>query len=608
MRRARLDDESPRVGILSTFGSFALPQWRALVAATVLVVVGTGIGLLRPWPLKFLFDDVLPGRTGSTSVQILLLAIAGAVVGIALLDSATSFVRQYLLKAAGQKVAFRVRLALYGRIQAHSLSFHDRQQTGDLITTVTKDVDRVQDLMTDTIVEAGANVLTLAGMVVVISALDWQLSLAMAALIPIMFFGVSRYKTTVKQVERHARRKEGEITSLAQQAISSIRLVKAYGREEYETARFGAHSEEALDVALRASRLDAAFGSFLNILTALGLAFLVWFGARRVLAGRLTPGELLVLISYMRDFYAPIRGLSRIAGSVSRSRVRAERIAMVLNEEPAVRDRPDAVTAPRLRGHIRCEHVTFSYLEGQPALTDIDFEVLPGQVLGLVGYTGAGKSTMAALIPRLYDPNEGRILVDGADIRSYSLASYQAQVSLVLQSSVLFRASVAENIAYGRPDASLEEIVAAARVANAHEFIVDLPDGYDTILGERGETISGGQRQRIAIARAVVRDAPILVLDEPTTGLDPRSEHLVLEALSRLMAGRTTIVISHKLSAVRDADVILFLERGRVVERGSYQELLDMAGGRFARLARLQAGEREDVRRPGSDTAAPLTP
>ena len=602
-RRSRQRQRHPQEGpawsggilqALRTFGPFVLPHWPAIVLAGLLMMAGTGVGLLRPWPLKFLFDQVLIPEKRAGSVDLLLLVIAGAIAGIAVLDGILGYLRQYLLKTAGQKVAFRLRVALYGQIQRLSLTFHDRQQTGDLITRVTKDVDKVQELITNNVVEASSNALSIGGMLGVMFWLDWQLTLAMLALGPALLFTISRYRSKIKQAELLVRRKEGDIASLAQETISSIRLVKAFGREEFERDRFESHTEEALGANLKVSRTEAAFSSFLDVLTAFALAGLVWLGAQRVMSGNLTPGDLLVFISYVRDFYGPTRTLSKLTGQVSRTSVRAEKIAEVLREEPAVRDLPDARPAPRLRGHIQFEGVGFGYVPGLPVLSDVSFEVEPGQVLALVGPTGAGKSTIAALIPRLYDPAEGRVLIDGQDIRSYKLAGLQAQVSLVLQSSILFRATVRENIAYGRPNATFEEIVAAAKVANAHEFITSMSDGYDTVIGERGDTLSGGQRQRIAIARAVVRNAPILILDEPTTGLDARAEHLVLDALDRLMESRTTIIIAHKLSTVHRADSILVIDDGRVVERGSHQDLL-ARGGHYAGLYRLQEPAREGL-------------
>lgn len=572
------------------FGPFALPHKGPIAFAAVLVIAGTGTGLLRPWPLAFLVDRLLRPEERVDGFEVLLLAVVAAVVGLALLDSALGYLKTYLLQAVGQKVAFRLRLALYGQIQRLSLTFHDRQQTGDLLTRVTKDVDKVQELVTDNVVEAATNTLLLLGMVGVMLFMDWRLTLVVVALSPVLLLTNARFRRRIKRAEEQVRRKEGDITSLAQETISSIKLVKAFGREQFETDRFESHTEEALDANLKVSRTEAAFGSWIGVLPALATAAMVWVGAHQVRSGDLGVDQLLVFVAYLREFYGPTRALSKLAGKVSRASVRAEKIAEVLEATPEVADRPDARPAPALRGGITFENVGFEYLPGRPVLTGVDFSAAPGEVIALVGSTGAGKSTIASLVPRLYDPSEGVVRLDGHDIREYTLATVQAQVSILLQESVLFHASVRENIAYGRPEATSEEIVAAARAARAHDFIEALPLGYDTVIGERGGTLSGGQRQRVAIARALVRDAPILILDEPTTGLDAGAEQAVLDALETLMEGRTTIIVAHKLTAVRRADQILVIEGGRIAEQGSHDDLIARRG-RYAELHAISVGE-----------------
>lgn len=567
--------------LIATFRPFVQPHSWRIAAGTALVLAGTATGLLRPWPLKYLFDNVLAGDATPASARVALLLVAAAIAAIAAADGAFKALRRYILGAAGQKVGFGIQTAVYDRLQHLSLTFHDKYATGELITRITKDVENVQTLATETLVEAGSHALKLVGIVIVTYWLDWRLGLAMLILAPILLLASTRYRRRVHAAEQEAREREGEMTSVAQETLSAMRLVKAYGRESLETTRFTTHARQWTGAAVRVLRTEAVLGAVVDALVAVVIAGLVWLAAAQVLAGAITVGVLVIFISYLREFYDPVGSLSKLAGRISRIRVRAERIADVLRETPTVRDLPGATPAPRLRGRIEFEHVTFGYVPTEPVLKDVSFRVEPGQVVALAGPTGSGKTTVAALVARLYDPSHGRVLIDGRDVRSYTLASLRPQIAWLLQDSILFRATVWDNIAYGRPDATREEIIAAAKTANAHGFIMALPNGYDSLIGERGETLSGGQRQLIAIARAIIRDAPILILDEPTAGLDAASQRIVRDALERLVRGRTALLISHDVENLRLADVILVLENGRVVDRGSYRELIDR-GGRLA--------------------------
>lgn len=567
--------------LIATFRPFVQPHSWRIAAGTALVLAGTATGLLRPWPLKYLFDNVLAGDATPASARVALLLVAAAIAAIAAADGAFKALRRYILGAAGQKVGFGIQTAVYDRLQHLSLTFHDKYATGELITRITKDVENVQTLATETLVEAGSHALKLVGIVIVTYWLDWRLGLAMLVLAPILLLASTRYRRRVHAAEQEAREREGEMTSVAQETLSAMRLVKAYGRESLETTRFTTHARQWTGAAVRVLRTEAVLGAVVDALVAVVIAGLVWLAAAQVLAGAITVGVLVIFISYLREFYDPVGSLSKLAGRISRIRVRAERIADVLRETPTVRDLPGATPAPRLRGRIEFEHVTFGYVPTEPVLKDVSFRVEPGQVVALAGPTGSGKTTVAALVARLYDPSHGRVLIDGRDVRSYTLASLRPQIAWLLQDSILFRATVWDNIAYGRPDATREEIIAAAKTANAHGFIMALPNGYDSLIGERGETLSGGQRQLIAIARAIIRDAPILILDEPTAGLDAASQRIVRDALERLVRGRTALLISHDVENLRLADVILVLENGRVVDRGSYRELIDR-GGRLA--------------------------
>jgi subfamily B ATP-binding cassette protein MsbA len=392
------------------------------------------------------------------------------------------------------------------------------------------------------------------------------------------------------------RRQEGEVVNVLEEVLSSIRVVKSFAREDYEQARFERESRESVEKALLARNVKAKLPPLVEIIVACGTCLVLWYGARLVLSGALTSGELLVFLLYLGKMYKPMRELSKMTDTISKASVGWERIREVLENEKQVLDLPGAKPAPRFKGKIEFDHVSFSYEANQRVLNDVSLRIEPGQLAALVGPTGAGKTTIASLLPRFYEPTSGEIRIDGTDIRRFQQKSLREEISFVLQETLLFRATVAENIAYGKPNATQEEIVRAAKLANADEFIDRMPDGYDTMIGERGVTLSGGQRQRVTIARAIIRNSPILILDEPSAGLDAASEKLVFDALENLMEGRTSIVIAHRLATVRRADVIFVIDQGRVVEQGTHDELL-ASGGLYSHLYELQfSGEEAESR------------
>jgi ATP-binding cassette, subfamily B, bacterial len=568
------------------------PHAKALTIG-LMAAIGEGImDLLQPWPLKIVFDNVLKTKSaaghgwlnhaigsvaGHDPMAILRVAALGA-LAIALASAVCSYTEKYLTTSVGQWVTHDLRRTLYSHVQRLSLSYHDHKQTGDLISRVTSDIDAVQSFIASGLLGVVVDCITLVGMVGVMFYINWRFTLIALSVSPVLFAVVFTYTRRIKKAAREVRKKEGEIVSVIEEVLTSIRVVKAFAREEYEQRRLEEESLESVEIALRARGLKAKLAPLVEILVAAGTALVLWFGARLVLAGGLSSGSLVVFIFYLGKMYKPMQDLSKMTDTYSKASVGYERIREVLETTREVADLKGARKAPRLAGRVEFEHVEFRYDDGRPVLHDVSFRIEPGQTVALVGPTGAGKTTIISLIPRFYDPASGAVKIDGYDVRRFTQRSLREQISFVLQETVLFHGPVWQNIAYGKPGASRREILRAAEVANASEFIDRLPEGYDTILGERGATLSGGQRQRIAIARAVIRDSPILILDEPGTGLDAGSEKVVFEALERLMEGRTSIVVAHRLATVRGADVIFVVNNGSILERGNHDQLMRLGG------------------------------
>jgi len=580
--------------------SSLLKPYRLSVGLALFGAVGeAGSDLLLPWPLKLLFDQLFGRKPlphgvatvvgavfGHGPLAILYFALSGLLL-TTLLGSASSFAQDYYMPRVGQWVMHDLRRKLYWHIQSLSLAYHDERRLGDIMNTLTGDIKVVSDMIEAALVGVIMNSLSLAGMIVVMFVIDWRFSLLALSVAPLLSWVVYRSTRSIKQASRDVRKHEGAVASVALEVLSSIRVVQAFTREDYEQTRFEKKNEERVHAGIRAKTLQALRKAKVEVLVAAGTVVVLWYGTHHVLNGTLMPGALLVFLAYLNRMYKPLRGLSKESDVISRAAVGFERVVEILDTECTVKDLPGAQPAAALAGNITFENVSFRYPGGPPVLKDISFTAKAGQVIALVGSTGAGKTTLVSLVPRFQDPTAGRVSIDGRDIRDYTLSSLRRQVSLVLQETVLFYGTLRDNIAYGRPEATQEEIVAAARAANADEFIDRMADGYETVVGERGVTISGGQRQRIAIARAMIRNSPILLLDEPTTGLDASSEALVLDGLSHLIEGRTAIIIAHRLSTIARADLILVLENGEIVERGTHEELL-RAGGRYWELFRLQ--------------------
>jgi len=578
------------------------PHWKALTLAFVAVLGETLSDVLEPWPIKIVIDNILQSKKlpdwlggfvahtfGHEKLPILNFAVA-AVVAIAVVGATSSYVEKYLTTSVSQWVTHDLRRTLYNHIQRLSLSEHDKAQTGDLITRVTSDISAIQDFINSALLGMFVNSLSLLGMIGVMLYINWRFTLIALSIAPALFVVVYTFTRRIKQASRAVRKKESELVSVVQEVLTSVRVVKAFAREDFEVSRFESQSLENVETALRARSIKAKLSPIVEVLIAIGTCLVLGYGARLALRGELSAGILIVFLLYLGRMYKPMRELSKMSDAVSKAIVGFERIQEVLQVEARVRDLPRARRAPRFKGKIEFEHVTFAYDEKPPVLKDITFKIEAGQVAAIVGPSGAGKTTIISLIPRFYDPQSGRIKIDGVDIREYRLKSLREQISFVLQDTLLFHASIWDNIAYGKPDADPQKVIRAAKLANAHEFIEKMPEGYATMVGERGMTLSGGQRQRIAIARAIIRDTPILILDEPTSGLDSSSEQAVIEALDRLMEGRTSIVVAHHLSSIRHADVIFVIKDSELVEQGTHEELL-AAGGVYSDLYRIQTCE-----------------
>jgi subfamily B ATP-binding cassette protein MsbA len=601
-------DSAPNLdGRKFTLRELLRPHTRALVLG-LLAAIGDAIAnLLEPWPLKIVLDDVLKSRvlkskpvthgwlnhlidslTGGDRLAVLEVA-AIAVVAIALVGALCTYAEKLLTTSVGQWVMHELRQTLYVHIQRLSLAYHDQKNTGDLISRVTSDIAAIQTFISSNLLDAVIDVLTLGGMVGVMFYINWRFTLIALATVPPLCAVVYKYTRDIKRAAREVRKKEGEIVSVIQEVLTSIRVVKAFAREDYEQRRLEEESLENVEIALRARGLKARLTPIVGVIVAIGTGLVLWFGARLVLAGSLGVGSLVVFISYLGKMYKPIQDISKMTDAYSKAAVGYERIREILETDGEVKDLAGAREAQRLKGAIEFEDVTFGYDPKCPTLEHVSFKIEPGQVAAFVGPTGAGKTTIISLIPRFYDPDSGAVKIDGVDVRRFKQRSLRKQISFVLQETVLFHGTIWHNIAYGKPDATRAEIVHAAKVANASEFIEKMPNGYDTMVGERGVTLSGGQRQRIAIARAVIRNTPILILDEPSSGLDAESEKLVFEALDRLMKGKTSIVIAHRLSTIRSAEQIFVVKDGSIVERGRHEELMS-AGGLYAELYDIQFG------------------
>lgn len=567
-----------------------------ICVSAVAVLAGVVFRLLEPWPLKFIYNvffkhkykmslNLLRGWPPEGQVALLALAMV-VITGLA---ATFEYISTVTMSIAASRILLDIRTKLFGHLANLSVSFHGRHRAGDLITHVTYDVDRMREVTVSSLLPFLVNALTLTAMVGVMLWMNWRLGCIVAIGFPLFFFAVDRLMARLKEVARDQRRREGSVASATAEAIGSIRIVQALSLQSRFMDVFSAANRGSFLAGNTAQRLTAALERTIDLLATSTTALVLWFGVRNVLNEQLTPGDLIVFTTYLRTGFKPIRQLAKYLGQIARALASGERILNLLAVPVEIQDGPTSVVAPPFQGHIVFENVSFEYEPERRALRNVSFEVKPGQKVVLTGPSGSGKSTIASLLLRLHDPCEGRILIDGRDIRSYTLESLRSQISIVMQDSPLFAMSAGENIALGKGSSTVSEVIQAARIANAHDFIAHMPKQYDTMLGERGATLSGGQRQRIAIARAAIRKAPIIVLDEPTTGLDRKNEREVVGALDSLSRNSTTLLITHDLHAAREADRIFFLADGRIVESGTHETLTSLNREYAAMLHRRES-------------------
>ncbi|HEY6372927.1 MAG TPA: ABC transporter ATP-binding protein [Candidatus Sulfotelmatobacter sp.] len=576
------------------------PYRGTLLVILIAMLVQTTMSVAGPWPLKIILDNVVgshklspwldnllkPILAGGSKMQIAAAAAIAAVV-IAVLGAVASYIANYYTTSVGQWVANDLRVRTYHHLQQLSLSYYDSHQTGTLLSTITSDVQTIQGFASSSTLGILVDILTIIAMLFIMFWLSWDFTLIAVAVTPFMLLLVSRFKKVVKKATHEVRKEQSKIVSVVEAGLQSMRVVKAFGRQDLAEEELAEVSEATVAASLKARKVKALLSPIVAITVALCTAVVLWRGSALILAGAMTAGALTVFLSYLNKFFKPVQDLATMTNTIAQAAVGVDRIRGILDADDIIPEHPDAREVSKLSGEIEFEHVAFAYTADAPVLKDVSFKIKAGQLVGVVGPTGGGKSTIVSLIPRFYDPSSGVVKIDGVDVREYKFLSMRDQIGYVLQETILFEGTVRDNIAYGRKGVTEQQIMEAAKLANADEFIARMPHGYDTMVGERGETLSGGQRQRIGIARAVIRNNPILILDEPTAALDTESERLVIDALEKLMKGRTVITIAHRLSTIRDANKIIVLKDGVVAEEGTHDELI-ARGGVYAELYRIQ--------------------
>jgi ABC-type multidrug transport system fused ATPase/permease subunit len=583
------------------------PRRRTLAVILAAMLVQMAMSLAAPWPLKIVIDSIVGSHRQFQWIQMVLTmlvtkahlaAAAGiATVIIAVAAGGALYVASNFTESLSQSIGNDLRLRLYQQLQRLSLAYYDTNRVGTILSTLTSDVQTIQSFASASTLNVFTNTLTVVGMVVVMFLCRWDFTLIALAVTPFLAIFVLRVNRAVKKAVKEVRTHQSDLLATLHEGLQSIQVVQAFGREDHQEQQVRRASMQAMTAWRNARRMSSILSPVVGLAVALCTGLVLWRGSMLIMVGAMTVGALTIFLAYLAKFFQPVRDLAQLTNTFAQVAVAFERVRAVSDADKVIPERSAAKDPPPFRGEIAFRRVAFGYDPAVPVLHGVTFTISPGQMVGIVGPTGSGKSTVVSLIPRFRDPDAGSITIDGVDIRDYKLRGLRSQIGFVLQDTVLLRGTVRDNIAFGRPDATEDEIIEAAKLANAHEFITRMPQGYDSPVGERGTTLSGGQRQRIGIARALIRDNPILILDEPTAALDAESEHLVIEAMERLMTGRTVIIIAHRLSTLRSADKIIVIQDGAVAEEGAHTELLELRGI-YAQLCELQFDSHTIASRP----------
>lgn len=567
--------------------SYIKPYMHRLIFAMFCTIMAAAGNLYIPWIIKDMIDEVLADKNGT-----MLNWIAASIIAIFVVRGLFWYGQNYLMSYVGQSVIIDIRAAVFKKLQRLSVSFYDKNKTGTIMSYVTNDVNALQSAMVENTIEMITEGFILIGSVVAMIYLDWRLTLFTVCTFPVVLWFIEFFGKKIRKTGGRIQECTADITSVLQESVASARVIKSFVREDYEVDRFDVENRANFRANMKNAQLMATLTPVVELVAAIGVTMIIWYGGNNVINGTITAGSLVAFLTYAVNISNPIKRLTRVIGNIQKALAAAQRVFMIIDMPEEIAESRDAKQLPEVSGKVEFQNVSFAYDDKGNVITDLSFSVKPGEVIAIVGPSGAGKSTIANLLPRFYDVNKGDIKIDGHSVREVTLDSLREQVGIVPQETMLFNGSVYNNILYGRLDATKEEIEAAAKAANAHDFIMQLTDGYETKLGDRGVNLSGGQRQRIAIARAILKNPRILILDEATSALDTESERVVQEALDRLMVGRTSFVIAHRLSTVKNADKILVLEKGNLVESGTHDELLAL-DGLYAHLYKIQYRNKE---------------